>query len=173
MASKATFDPDHRAEDDPKNHSAKDMSGVPLDERWARTGPNPWGDVGQGSGRRSGDVGAGSKRRLRGGEEGRWIAPNGFVRVRDPRDPPPDPNYPEARRRPFVFEHKLVAEAKIGRPLQKNERVRHINRNKSDNRPENLEVVTINLEKLPENLAGKRLDQATLEIIRLRRPTQS
>jgi hypothetical protein len=170
MASKATFDPDHRAEDDPKNHSAKDMSGVPLDERWARTGPNPWGDVGQGSGRRLGEKGS---RRHGDVGEGRWIAPNGFVKVRDPRDPPHDPNYPEARRRPYVFEHKLVAEAKIGRPLQKNERVRHINRNKSDNRPENLEVVTIDLEKRPENLAGKRLDQATLEIIRLRRPTQS
>lgn len=41
-----------------------------------------------------------------------------------------------------VRQHILVAEKKIGRPLKKNEVVHHINQNRKDNRPENLEVMT-------------------------------
>ena len=40
-----------------------------------------------------------------------------------------------------VFEHILVAEKKLGRPLRKGEVVHHINHVRDDNRPENLEVV--------------------------------
>lgn len=41
----------------------------------------------------------------------------------------------------YALEHRVVAEEKIGRRLKELEVVHHINGNKHDNRPENLEVV--------------------------------
>lgn len=42
----------------------------------------------------------------------------------------------------YVAEHRLVAEKKIGRYLTNDEVAHHINGIKTDNRPENIEVMT-------------------------------
>lgn len=52
------------------------------------------------------------------------------------------PEHPNAMKRGYVAEHRLVLESKIGRYLKRDEVVHHINENKQDNRPENLQVMS-------------------------------
>ncbi|WP_202966793.1 HNH endonuclease signature motif containing protein [Sphingopyxis sp. C-1] len=40
----------------------------------------------------------------------------------------------------WMLEHRFVMQEKLGRPLEKNENVHHINGRRDDNRPENLEL---------------------------------
>lgn len=66
--------------------------------------------------------------------EGKKIVKGGYLKIRVP-------DHPRADHRGMVLEHIVVAEQTIGRPLYKNEQVHHINGIRTDNRPENLEVM--------------------------------
>lgn len=66
---------------------------------------------------------------------GRTIASNGYVLVRVGKD------HHLADVRGYAYEHRLVAEEKLGRRLRPGEIPHHINKVKTDNRPENIEVV--------------------------------
>ena len=65
---------------------------------------------------------------------GRTVSPGGYIWIWKPEHP----RASNGR----VFEHILVAEEALGRPIMRNEVVHHKNHKKMDNRPENLEVVT-------------------------------
>lgn len=81
---------------------------------------------------------------------GRSVASNGYVLIKAPE-------HPGADCRGYVYEHRLVAEKKIDRPLLATEHVHHINGDKQDNRPENLEVVTVAEHRLRHRRNGSRL----------------
>lgn len=69
---------------------------------------------------------------------GRSIASNGYVLIRV------GTNHPLADKRGYAYEHRIVASNKLGRWVKPGELVHHLNHNKQDNRPENLEVVSDN-----------------------------
>jgi hypothetical protein len=69
---------------------------------------------------------------------GRKITPAGYVAVRLGKD---DPLYKMVGRNGYVLEHRLVMARALGRCLATNEEVHHKNRDKSDNKLENLELL--------------------------------
>lgn len=71
---------------------------------------------------------------------GRVVAPNGYVLVRVGVD------HHLADVRGYAYEHRLVAEQKLGRRLLPGEEVHHANNIRSDNDPANLEVKANRLE---------------------------
>ncbi len=50
------------------------------------------------------------------------------------------PEHHLANKMGYVIEHRMIMEEMLGRPIRKNENVHHLNGNKQDNRPENLEL---------------------------------
>jgi hypothetical protein len=52
------------------------------------------------------------------------------------------PEHPKATKTGYVYEHRVVLENTLGRLLEDNEVAHHVNENKFDNLPENLQVMT-------------------------------
>lgn len=52
-------------------------------------------------------------------------------------------DHPFKNNQGYVAEHRLVMEAHLGRYLSRDEHIHHLNENKTDNRLENLRIVTI------------------------------
>jgi len=65
---------------------------------------------------------------------GRTVTQHGYVLIRVGAD------HHLADVRGYAYEHRLVAEKKLGRRLRKGEIVHHLNENGLDNRPRNIEV---------------------------------
>jgi len=81
---------------------------------------------------------------------GRIIDEDGYVKVLSPGHP----NCP--KHTDYIAEHRLVMEKMIGRFLLPQEVVHHRNKNKQDNRPENLQLFSENSEHLRHELKGQR-----------------
>ena len=79
---------------------------------------------------------------------GRIIDEDGYILIKQRK-------HPHCNRHGYVREHRLVVEKVLGRYLTPREVVHHIDGNKQNNRPDNLQVYGSNGKHLAEELVGK------------------
>ena len=72
----------------------------------------------------------------------RRLTSHGYIAIRVPLDHPHAWGPPKLRSHRYAYEHVVVAMGILGRPLTDEEVVHHRNGDKTDNRPENLEITT-------------------------------
>lgn len=93
-------------------------------------------------------------------EGGRVVDSYGYVMIKKH-------SHPYAQSSGYIKEHRLVMEVELQRYLTADEIVHHKNRDKSDNRPENLEIVDMAEHRRIHNLEDKIYESKyDLELIR-------
>lgn len=83
---------------------------------------------------------------------GRILEVDGYVMLHQP-------DHPHANNKGYVFEHRLVMEAHLGRILEPAEVVHHKNDVRSDNRIENLHLYPSNAEHKADDIVFRQRDQ--------------
>ena len=92
---------------------------------------------------------------------GRVMDDDGYVLLKRP-------DHPNANNHGYVREHRLVMETTLGRYLERGEVVHHVNEIKTDNRPENLMVLTPG-EHSRIGQIGKKRPRPTTQILHCER----
>lgn len=100
---------------------------------------------------------------VREGPGARYLRSDGYISIYYP-------SHPDANKNRTVLEHRLVAEQKYGRRIGKNEHVHHIDGNKQNNHPDNLEIVTpSDHSRITSQDAAKKRRSAKAELEEYRR----